>query len=186
MQAKIARRKFTSKEYHRMAEAGILQPDERVELIEGDVVEMAPIGSRHAACVNRLNRILSEGLRSRAIISVQNPIRLGEHSEPQPDLTLLRPRPDFYSDSHPDSADVILLVEVADTSEDYDREVKMPLYAQYGIPEAWLVDISSRSIQIYRDPGPEGYGDIQQVGQGRSIAPQAFPGLGLVVEEVFG
>ena len=186
MATQVIRRRFTVNEYYLMAQAGILHEDDRVELLEGEIVEMVPIGSRHAACVNCLNRILSEGLRSRAIISVQNPIRLGEHSEPQPDLTLLRPRPDFYSDSHPDSADVILLVEVADTSEDYDREVKMPLYAQYGIPEAWLVDISSRSIQIYRDPGPEGYGDIQQVGQGRSIAPQAFPGLGLVVEEVFG
>ena len=186
MATQVIRRRFTVDEYYLMAQAGILHEDDRVELLEGDIVEMAAIGSRHAACVKRLNRILSEGLRGRAIIGVQDPVRLGEHSEPQPDLTLLRPRPDFYSDSHPESADVILLVEVADTSEDYDREVKMPLYAQNGIPEAWLVDLSSRSIQIYRAPSPEGYRDIQQAGQGQSIAPQALPDLEMVVEEVFG
>ncbi|MCE2464366.1 MAG: Uma2 family endonuclease [Dehalococcoidia bacterium] len=186
MATQVIRRRFTVNEYYLMAQAGILHEDDRVELLEGEIVEMAAIGSRHAACVNRLNRILSEGLGSRAIISVQNPVRLGEHSEPQPDLTLLRPRPDFYSESHPESADVMLLVEVADTSEDYDREVKMPLYARYGITEAWLVDLSSRSIEMYRDPVLEGYRDIQLAMPGCSIAPQAFPDLELVVEKVFG
>ena len=186
MATQLIRRRFTVNEYYLMAQAGILHEDDRVELLEGEIVEMAAIGSRHAACVNRLNRILSEGLGSRAIISVQNPVRLGEHSEPQPDLTLLRPRPDFYSESHPESADVMLVVEVADTSEDYDREVKMPLYARYGITEAWLVDLSSRSIEVYRDPVPEGYRDIQLAMPGRRIAPQAFPDLELAVEKVFG
>ena len=186
MATQVIRRRFTVNEYYLMAQAGILHEDDRVELLEGEIVEMAAIGSRHAACVKRLNRILSEGLGGRAIVGIQDPVRLGEHSEPQPDLTLLRPRPDFYSESHPESADVMLLVEVADTSEDYDREVKMPLYARYGITEAWLVDLSSRSIEIYRDPVPEGYRDIQLAMPGRSIAPQAFPDLELVAEKVFG
>ena len=186
MATQVIRRRFTVNEYNLMAQAGILHEDDRVELLEGEIVEMAAIGSRHAACVNRLNRILSEGLGGRAIVSVQNPVRLGEHSEPQPDLALLRPSPDFYSNSHPGPADVMLLVEVADTSEGYDRDVKMPLYAQYGISEVWLVELSSRSIEIYRDPVPEGYRDIQLAMPGRSIAPQAFPDLELVVEDLFG
>lgn len=186
MATQVIRRRFTANEYNLMAQAGILHEDDRVELLEGEIVEMAAIGSRHAACVNRLNRILSEGLRGRAIISVQNPVRLGDHSEPQPDLAVLRPRPDFYSNSHPGASDVLLLVEVADTSEGYDRDVKIPLYARYGISEVWLVDLSSRSIEVYRDPDPEGYRDIQLAMPGRSIAPQAFRDLELVVEEVSG
>ena len=186
MATQVIRRRFTANEYNLMAQAGILHEDDRVELLEGEIVEMAAIGSRHAACVKRLNRILSEGLGGRAIVGVQDPVRLGEHSEPQPDLTLLRPRPDFYSDSHPESSDVMLLVEVADTSEGYDREVKMPLYARYGIPEVWLVDLSSRSIEVYRDPVPEGYRDIQLAMPGLRITPQAFLDLELVVGDVFG
>ena len=184
MATQVIRRRFTVNEYNLMAQAGILHEDDRVELLEGEIVEMAAIGSRHAACVNRLNRILSEGLRGRAIISVQNPVRLGEHSEPQPDLGVLRSRPDFYSASHPGSSDVMLLVEVADTSDAYDRDLKMPLYARHGISEVWLVDISSRSIEVYRAPSPEGYGNVQLAMSGRSIAPQAFSDLELVVEDV--
>lgn len=135
MAVQLLKRLFTVAEYHRMAEAGILGEDDRVELIEGEIVGMTPISSRHAGQVNRLVRLFTQRLGGRAILSVQNPIRLGEHSEPQPDVALLRPRPDFYATAHPGSEDVLLVIEVADlsacdaqagTSAAYDREVKPP------------------------------------------------------------
>ncbi len=184
MSAQCVRRRFTVDEYHLMARTGILQEDDRLELLEGEIVEMAPIGSRHAACVNRLNGILSERLGGQAIVSVQNPIRLDEQSEPQPDLTLLRPRDDFYSVSHPESGDVLLVVEVADISEDYDRDMKVPLYARSAIPETWLVDLAGGSIEVYRSPSSEGYRDISRVGPGQRLAPQSFLDLSIVVDEI--
>jgi len=132
----VSRWKFTVDEYARMAEAGILGEDDRVELLEGEIVEMAPIGPPHAGCVNRLTRLLTSRLGDRAVVGVQNPIRLGSLSEPQPDLTLLRPRRDLYSEGHPEADDVLLVVEVASSTSAFDRQVKMPLYAQAGIPQA--------------------------------------------------
>ena len=184
MPVQVARRLFTVHEYYKMAQAGILHEDDRVELIEGEIVEMAPIGSRHAACVNRLNSTLSQSLGERAIVGVQNPIRLSEHSEPQPDLALLRAHPDFYSDAHPGPEDVLLVIEVADTTEDYDRGVKMPLYARSGILEAWLVDLAGGIIEVYRGPTPEGYQEVQRVQRGEGISVQAFPDVALAADEV--
>lgn len=155
--AHILRRRFTVAEYHRMGASGILSEDDRVELIEGEIVEMAPIGSRHQACVDRLTELFSIQLAQRAVIRVQGPIRLSEHSEPQPDLALLRRRPDFYAASHPGPQDILLVVEVADTSADYDREVKLLLYGRYGIPEVWLVDLASECVDVCREPSMGGY-----------------------------
>ena len=134
------RRKFSTKEYHEIARAGILGEDDRVELIEGEIVEMAPIGSRHASTVARLNKYLSERFANQALVWVQNPMRLNEFSEPQPDVALLRPRSDFYASAHPSPEDILLVIEVAETSVDYDRNVKAPLYASAGVRELWLVD----------------------------------------------
>ena len=134
MSAQIERRYFTVSEYDRMIEAGILTKDDRVELIEGEIIKMAPINSRHAACVNRLNRLLNRKAGKVAIVSVQNPIHLGEYSEPEPDLALLRPRDDFYAQSHPKPKDMLLAVEVADSSAAKDRNLKVPLFARAGIP----------------------------------------------------
>ncbi len=184
MSMQLLKRRFTVDEYHRMAEAGILSEDDRVELIDGEIVEMVPIGSRHAACVDRLNRIFSELLERRAIVRVQNPIRLGRHSEPQPDIALLRPRADFYASAHPGPADVLLVVEVADTSSDIDREVKLSLYARAGVLEAWLVDLSKEIIEVHRNPSPDKYGSIQQVTRLQTLSPQAFPDAGLPVDRV--
>lgn len=186
MALQIARRCFTVEEYHRMAAAGILSEDDRVELIEGEIVEMTPIGSRHASCAIRLNQLFSQRLGQRALVSVQNPIRLGERSEPQPDLALLRPRPDFYAQAHPEPRDVLLLVEVAETSGAYDREVKLPLYARAGIAEVWLVDLEHAGIEVYRQPGPQGYQFVQRVGPEARLAPQTFPDLALAVAEIIG
>lgn len=186
MPVQVLRRSFTVEEYHRMAEAGILGEDDRVELLEGEIVEMAPIGSGHAACVDRLTHLLVRQFAEKAIIRVQNPVRLGERSEPQPDLALLRPRPDFYAKAHPGPEDILLLVEVAETSVGVDREVKLPLFARAGVPEVWLVDLPGERIEVYRKPTPQGYQEVRQVRRGECVASQAFPDIALAGGEILG
>lgn len=181
----VSRRRFTSAEYHAMAEAGIFSEDERVELIAGEIVRMAPIGSRHAGCVKRLNRGLSP-LGDRALVSVQDPISLGPSLEPEPDLAILRLREDDYTRSHPTPAEVFLVIEVADFSLDYDRDVKIPLYAQAGIPEAWLVNLLQREIHVYRAPSENGYREVGTLRPGDRLSPQAFPDFVLSVEAILG
>jgi Uma2 family endonuclease len=153
----LQRHRLSVDEYHRMAHAGILPEDSRVELINGEIIDMAPIGSRHAAAVKQLTRILARAVGDTAIVSVQDPIHLDLHTEPQPDLALLLPREDFYKTAHPRASDVLLIIEVADTSLRYDREIKIPLYAQHGIPEVWLVDLLSNRIRLFREGTEEGY-----------------------------
>ena len=182
----IVRHRFSVEDYHRMAQAGILGEDDRVELIDGEIMEMAPIGPAHAGTVLRLTTLLGQRLQGQALVSVQNPIRLGEHSEPQPDLCLLRPRHDYYRSSHPTAADVLLLIEVAEASAEYDREVKVPLYGRHGVGEVWLVDLGEGVIEVYRGPGAEGYGEVMVVGRGQTLSPLAFPDLGLSAEELLG
>ncbi len=144
--AMATRYRFTVEDYHKMAEVDILGEDDRVELIDGEIIEMAPIGRLHAVCVVRLTDLFGETLRRRAIVWAQNPIGLGERSEPQPDLALLRWRPNFYADADPRPEDVLLIIEVADTSLAYDRDIKVPLYARAGIPEVWLVDLNEARL----------------------------------------
>ncbi|WP_447974948.1 Uma2 family endonuclease [Nitrospira sp. Kam-Ns4a] len=186
MAVQLSRRLFTVEEYYRMAQAGILSEDDRVELLDGEIVEMSPIGSRHASCVDRLMRWFDRRVGDRAIVRVQNPIRLGEHSELQPDLALLKPRPDFYAEAHPCPADVLLLIEVAETSADIDREVKLPLYARSGVVEVWLVDLSTEQVEIYRTPAPHGYQECRTLRRGDQLAPQALPDLACSVDAVLG
>jgi Uma2 family endonuclease len=183
MSLQVLRHRFTVDEYYRMAEAGILHEDDRVELIEGEIVEMAPIGSNHASHVDRLAQLLFERIGRHAIIRVQNPIHLGEYSELQPDITLLHPRPDFYRTAHPGPEDILLLVEVAETSAAYDREVKASLYARSGIREYWLVDLVSESIEVYRGPIPEEYHQVRQLRHGDRIAPEAFPDVEIAIDD---
>ncbi len=186
MALSVTTRKFTVEEYHRMAESGILTEDDRVELIEGEIIEMPPISSAHAGCVDRLAMRLMEGLGRRAIVRVQSPIRLGERSEPQPDVALLRPRADFYAAAHPGPADVLLVIEVAEHSGAYDRERKLPLYARSGIPEAWGVDLGQGEVVVGRDPSPEGYRTVRILHRGEALSPLAFPDLTLSVDEILG
>ena len=169
-----------------MAEAGVLGEDDRVELIDGEIFEMSPIGRKHAGCVNRLNYLFSSRLAGRAVVSVQNPIQLSEHAEPQPDLTLLRPRADFYTDAHPTSEAILLVVEVADSSAEFDRQVKAPLYARSGIPEFWLVDVDQDRVGVYRDPTSAGYATTCVLRRGDVINPSAFPDLEIAVAEILG
>lgn len=187
MAVQLVTYRFTVKDYHRMAEADIFHEDDRVELLAGEIVEMAPIGPGHAGGVKRLmNAFLPLQMERKAIISVQDPIALGEHSEPQLDLALLRPRLDFYAHGHPDPQDVLLVVDVMESSAGYDRQVKVPLYARFGIPETWLVDLEQGLIEVYRGPSPEGYCKVQRLGRGEPLSPQAFPQHTLTVDEVLG
>lgn len=184
MSVQVLKRRFTVDEYYRMAEAGILHEDDRIELIEGEIVQMAPIGSNHASNVDRLNRLFFERVGRRAIVRVQGPVHLGEYSEPEPDITLFRPRPDFYASAHPGPADILLLIEVADTSAAYDREVKAPLYARAGIREYWIVDLAEETLEVYRDPRPDGYRLIHRLRSGDHMAPEAFPDVEVAVDDV--
>ncbi|MGH3090591.1 MAG: Uma2 family endonuclease [Rubrobacteraceae bacterium] len=181
-----ARHRFNVDEFYRMGEAGIFDEKSRVELIEGEVVEMNPIGSHHAGNVKRLNALFTEKVRGAAIVDVQNPVQLSEHCQPQPDLALLKPRDDFYSESHPTPEDVILLVEVADTSLAHDRDVKVPLYARYGIPEYWIIDLSGREILAHSRPEDGKYRITERVKSGDTLVCRSLPDLSVKVEEVLG
>ena len=176
----VTRRRFTVHEYHRMGEAGILHEDDRVELIEGEIVEMAAIGTRHFTCVNQLNRLLVRGVGDAAIVSVQNPVRLDEHTEPQPDLAVLRPRD--YRLSLPGPEGVLLLIEVSDTTLAYDRGVKLQLYARAGIPEVWIVDLAGALIERHTDPSSDGYRGLEQARRREKIESTALPGIALSVD----
>ncbi|MBC7912460.1 MAG: Uma2 family endonuclease [Pyrinomonadaceae bacterium] len=186
MSHQIAKRWFSVDEFYRMAEAGILTADDRVELIEGEIIEMSPIGSRHAACVNRLNTLLSRQLGQAAIISIQNPIRIDDYSEPEPDAAVLKPREDFYAVDHPTPGDVLLVVEVADTSVEYDRKIKLPLYARASVPEVWLVNLPQATIEIYRQPLDGTYREIHLVKHGESLVSQVSPNLTLEAVDILG
>jgi len=178
--------RFTVDEYHRMGEAGIFHEDHRVELIDGQVVEMTPIGLHHAGCVNRLTALFSPLAGSRITLSVQNPVVLARHEEPQPDVAVLRYRADGYGARHPGPADVLLLIEVSDTSVDYDRSTKIPRYARAGIPEAWLVNFPSDRIEVHRDPTPNGYASVSFAQRGDTLTPLALEGVSLRVDDILG
>lgn len=168
-------------EFQRLEAVGVLGEDERLELIAGEIVQMAPIGSSHAACVDRFNRFFTAALRDLGIVRVQSLIELTSSSMPQPDLTLLRPREDFYAGAHPLPQDVLLVVEVADTSLPYDRDRKLPLYARAGIREVWLADVQRRTVALYREPETDGYERVETARRTDSIAPLAFPEARLTV-----
>ena len=180
----VERRRFTRREYHTMIRAGILAEDDPVELLEGEVVRRMPTGSSHAGCVNRLTRLLGTAAGDRAILAVQNPLALGEFSEPEPDLMLLRPRADFYADAHPTAEDVLLAVEVADTSLAVDLEVKVPLYAGHGVREVWLVDLEHRRVLTYRDPAGGRYREERVLQPGDFLSIPCLPGQQIALSEL--
>jgi Uma2 family endonuclease len=169
-----------------MAEAGILKAQDRVELIEGEILQMAAVGVKHAATVKRLNRLFYQRLDDRVLIGVQDPVQLSETSEPQPDLALLKPREDYYATGHPQLPDLFLLVEVADSTVDYDRTIKMPLYAKVGVPEAWLIDLVSRTIEVYRKPQNSGYQSLVILQADEFLSIEACPDILFAVNEILG
>ena len=170
--------------YYRMAEAGILAQNDRVELIGGEIFDMVPIGSAHAGKTNRLNRLFArvaaEGL---ALVSVQGPLRLDAYNEPEPDLMLLKPREDDYQGRHPGAADVLLLVEISESSLVHDRGTKLPLYAKFGVPEVWIVDLRDAAIEVYREANGDAYASKQRLTSG-TLAPAHVPGAAIDVGAV--
>lgn len=186
MTTQLARRQFSVEAYHRMARAGVFGPDERVELIEGEIVDMSPIGREHAACVTWLDRRFQRVLGDRAVIIVQNPLELPPRSETQPDVALLKWRKDLYRSALPTGGNTLLAIEVADTTYEKDHDVKMPLYARQGIVESWIVDIPGESIEVFVKPGPRGYRRVTRFGRGKVVRPSAFPDVGVAVSEVLG
>lgn len=181
----LPRRKLSVDDFHRMGEAGILGEDDRIELIDGEMIEMAPIGAPHLSKVNRIVKMLNAAVGDDAIVSIQNPIVLPPLSEPQPDITVLKPRADEYAQNVPSAADVLLVIEVADTSLRYDRDIKIPLYARHGIPEVWLVDLQNDAALVHRQPGPDGYGDVSPAACGAALSPLLLPGVRLDLAELW-
>jgi Uma2 family endonuclease len=171
--------RVTTQEFFRMGEAGVLDPDARIELIEGEMIDMPPIAPAHASRTKRLTLLLIEAIGRRAIVSTQDPILLGDLSAPQPDIAILKPLDDFYSSEHPRAEDVLLVIEVADSSVRYDRERKLPLYARYGIPEIWLIDIPARAIWIHRAPENGAYRNSSRLGPPYRISPSMLDGVEL-------
>lgn len=180
------KRKLTADEYQLMGKFGIFAEDERIELLDGEIYEMTPIGDDHIGGVISLDFILNQRLLGRAFVSVQNPIRLDNFSEPEPDVTILRFRADFYRTRKARPDDVLLLIEVARTSLDYDRLTKLPRYAAVGIAEVWIVNLSDQIIEVYRVPREGAYTTILTYRRGDTLAPTAFPDLTIRVEEILG
>lgn len=182
----LTRRRFTVSEYLRMAEVGLLTEDDAVELIQGEIVEISPINVVHASTVKRLIRLLTQKLGSQVILGVQDPVRLTDQSLPQPDIAVLRERSDFYGGQHPGADAVLLIIEVADTSLEYDRNVKSALYASAGIDDYWIVNLRARRIEVYREPSPTGYRAATHLGAGETLSLLAFPDILLPVDDVLG
>lgn len=177
--------RFTVEDFARMGEAGIFTQDDRVELIDGEIRDKAPIGPPHAWIVSRLGELLITRLAGTAHVRVQNPIRLGPHTEPQPDLAVARRTRD-YANRHPDAADVLLVIEVTDSSLPFDRSEKAPRYGRAGVPETWLVDVAARTVTVYTGPGPEGYARGQVLRGGDRVVAAAVAELGFPVDDIFG
>ncbi|MDQ5826273.1 MAG: Uma2 family endonuclease [Chloroflexota bacterium] len=186
MVVQVERILFTSEQYEKMIEAGILGEGDNVELLKGEIVKMAPIGLRHAGCVARLTSIFTSNLGGSVILWPQNPIRLADDTEPEPDIALLRPKGDFYSNSRPEPQDVLLLVEVADTSLEKDRTVKVPMYAEAGIGLLWIVNLNEDVVEVYAAPGNGRYTEMSRVVRGETILLPLAGGISVTVDEILG
>jgi Uma2 family endonuclease len=180
------RYKFTVEEYMRMGEAGVFPPDVRVELIEGEIVDMSPIGDRHAWCVGWLTRTLTLRLEHIALVWAQNPVRLNKRSEPQTDILVLKPRDDFYKDRKPRPEDVLLLIEVSDSTLAFDKRVKVPLYARTGIPEVWIVNLVDESVETFADPSGGAYQTTATFSRDEEVQSRSLAALRLKVSEILG
>jgi Uma2 family endonuclease len=182
MEGTLTRKRFTVDEYQRMGQVGILSSDDRVELIDGEIVVMTPIGPRHGACVARANRALVRAAGDDAIVLPQGSVRLDLYYEPEPDLVLLRRRDDFYASRHPGSGDILLITEIADSSIDYDRNVKTRVYAAAGIPEYWLADLNANVVLRHRHPERDRYREVEPFRRGQSIAPEMLAACAIAID----
>ena len=179
-----AKHRFSVKEYYRMAETGVLRPDARVELLNGQIIDMSPIGPFHGSITKYLNQLFTAASKGRWITQVQDPVHLDEHSEPEPDLALLKPVADFYRRRHPQPEDVFLLVEISDSTLETDQEEKLPAYGRAGIAEVWIVNLNELTVEIYREPHFTGYGSKNILRAGDQAKPQAFPDVAVDVAEL--
>ncbi|MFN8525500.1 MAG: Uma2 family endonuclease [Chloroflexota bacterium] len=186
MAIELPRYKFTVEEYEAMGQAGILGEDTRVELIEGEIIQMAPVGPDHVNTVIDANMLFVQRFGDVARVSIQNPVRLGRRNEPQPDIVLLSPGSRQIPRRNPESSDTFLVIEVSDSTLAYDRGVKMALYARQGVPEAWIVDLPNRLVHVYRQPSDDGYRIVRTLRPGDRVAPEAFPDRFVEVSEFFG
>lgn len=180
------RRPFSVGDYLCLAESGILQETERVELIWGEIIKMSPIDIAHASTLNRLVWLLMNVLGKQAILSIQNPVKLSEESLPQPDIAVLRFQVGFYSERHASPDDILLLIEVANSSLKYDRRVKSALYGSAGIADYWIINLPARQIEVYREPRPNGYRTVTHYAPGETLSPLAFPDITLNVDDILG
>jgi Uma2 family endonuclease len=185
MSMPATRHRFTVEDWHQMIVAGLFQNDQRLELLEGEIFEMTPIGPRHTSVVNRLTRLWTAWLGSRAIVQIHGPILAGPLSEPEPDVSILRERSDFYREQHADPSDVLLVIEVADTSLAYDR-AKLRICAAAGMAEVWIVDLQGERVTICRGPGAAGYADERVLRRGDRGSCLAFPDVTVTVDEILG
>jgi Uma2 family endonuclease len=186
MSSQLRKYRINVEEYERMGAAGIFPADDRLELIEGGIYKIPPIGGPHAACVNYMSQLLHTFAAGRLIVGTQNPVRLDDFSEPQPDVALLRWRDDFYRSSHPTPADVLLLIEVADSTVETDRSVKLPLYAKAGVPEVWIVNLPGEVIEIYAEAQGGAYQTARTHARGEVARAQTVAGLSVGVSGVLG
>lgn len=180
------RRRFTVEEYEHMGRVGVFAPGERVELLDGEIVAMSPIGPKHASAVDILAEELILCLARRAAVRVQNPVRLPPRSEPGPDIVVARRRRDRYSSAHPTAEDTLLVIEVADSSLHTDRAVKLPIYARQGIVEVWIVDLTADVVHVHADPVDGTYRDVRTVGRGGTLTPRELPDATIDVDTVLG
>lgn len=186
MTVETAQRLLTVEDFYRMCDARIFREEERLELVEGVIITMTPIGARHHACVIGVDRFFNRRVGDRALVSVQGPLALGPATARYPDVALLRPRADRYAKNGPAAGDAFLVIEVSDTSLEYDRTVKLPLYAAVGIPEVWIAGLTTDHLEVYRAPRDGVYRSVRRLPIGESIAPEAFPDLVIDVAEILG
>ena len=186
MPTEATKKLFTVDEYYKMAEIGVLSERVRTELINGEVIEVSSMGVAHAAAITRANELFSATFPKRAEVRVQLPLRLSLHSEPEPDLCLVKPRPDYYGTRHPVPADVLLVLEISDFSLRYDREVKLPIYAAAGVVEVWIEDLPNRTLHVFREPQGSGYKTALQFRSDESVSPLAFPEVAFAVSALIG
>ena len=186
METEVTKKLFSVHEYYRMADAGILTADDRVELIDGEIIQMSPTGNRHNACVNRANMFFTEAFRRSAIVSNQSPLRLSNYTEPVPDVIVLKPVPDFYASRECTPEDVFFMVEISDTTLRYDKNIKLPRYAAAGVAEVWIEDLKNDLILVYRNPAEKAFKTSLVLHRGDSISPLAFPKVTFKVSDLLG
>lgn len=182
----LMRKRFRTDEVYQMVEAGILPEESGWELIHGEIIHRMTIGSRHASIVRKLEKYLERNFGDFVMISGQNPIHIDEHNEPEPDIALLKPRDDFYAESHPAPEDVLLVIEVSDSTVDFDREVKKAIYAEAGIKEFWLINLKETTVETFSNPSNGTYYQMRIFGRGETVQTKNIEGISLEVSEIFG